>query len=176
MPRMLFENNKEFKKAVAASGGKVVVLVHPVYQRDLKTPKGYSRAFAKLTRSKATVVVLESSHNLNLANHPANTPNSFFVETQLPYPHLTKNWARLNRTFRKAWVKSVLIGGMLALHGGLNRKKAAAIEELDAKLPKPPLRSITAGGVASAYLEISKGRHRRVRLMPELLYPAKPEY
>ncbi len=183
--RILFEHSKSFKEAVAKSGGKVVLLVHPFYAKYREAVTHQTTAMTKykkvlnelLRKTKAPLVILEEEDNIDKTSSVAgNAP--FFVETREHDPTPLRSWYELHRELREAGVKTLLIGGCYA-------SSATSIDayfthpsivEYERSLRRRVFRSIVGGCIGKTYGEMIEANHGKIRLMPNLLFPDKPLY
>ncbi len=189
-PKMLHEAKEEFTEAVKRSKGKVVVLVHPFYldyspsdeswAQNAEQRQRHREIVLKLAKAhpRVPIVVLEEEGKAQQTHAVLSAPNSFYVNTYESNPNPVSGWKKLHRAFENSGVKTVLLGGQLAHkeHLSFLTSLYGDIKAHDAKLNRPPGSSIVRGCVAGAYNEIIEAKYAKVRLLPNLLFPDKPEF
>lgn len=167
-PRMLLERQEEFRAGVKKSRGKVIVLVHPLYEevRDFETRR---------LRPPPKLVAYERSLT-SLTESGAPTPLS--------------GWNAVHGLFRAVGVKRILIGGMQAREpdaedidrrrrkdfrvGETLRREREAVQEHERGLKKTPRRTLIEGCAGGAYSHFIRAGHPQVRWLPNLAFPERP--
>ncbi len=181
-PQLLFENREKFAGKVKRSKGKVIVLVHPLYSLAWKDRK-YRRALeGVMKKATAPIIVLEEAEKV--AKTHAELKNAkpvYYVETVPNWVTPMQSWAALHTALRNARVKTILLGGMNAKHAEpddaiFRLDRETAIRAYERSQRRPAYLPITARCVGETYFRLIQGNHGKIRLMPELLSPDKPEY
>ena len=137
--RMLHEHREAFREAVRLAGGKVILLVHPLFEHSATPEKlaqlhrqGDFTAYVErrrrlfeqvkkmLGKRRATtpIIIFEGENKVGSTHPILGGTNPFYVETMglrdttTPIP--TFNWETLHGIFRDAGVTKILLGGMLS--------------------------------------------------------------
>ncbi|MDP3741935.1 MAG: hypothetical protein Q8R15_01325 [Candidatus Micrarchaeota archaeon] len=173
-PKLLFENEAEFRKQVKASNGRVVVVVHPFCVEPNRLPHTYVRTRKSiLQKTKWPVVIMEEKWKLN-QTHSAleNDEKHYYVETSFG-PTPAYGWKKLHKALKNAGVNTILLGGMFG--GIVNRRDAAAyhpdVQRYEKRLNRRTTESIVGACVGLTYEEMIKAKHGKVRFIPAFVNP-----
>ena len=178
-------NTIAFKKAVKASKGKVIVLVHPYYSNQSSHPfedyQTYINLLSKLIQAKhkIPVILLEEKRKQPKTEQKLAQLNPFTVQTKPADPEPIDGWDKLHKHLTKSGVKTVLIGGMNSLRSSYIAPHAKPIIEYEKTLLKPPLVGITLECVSGVYSSFIQNKHLgyiKIHLIPRLLFPHQPLY
>lgn len=171
-PRNLFEHSGAFREAVQRSDGKVVLLVHPLYDKRGLSGR-YKKLLKKLAVAKAPILVMQEEGKIQLAHASLHSHNPFYIETEVGDPEPTQGWEKLHAALRQAGATTILIGGMYANQRVYNEDRPRVEEYERAQFPHLISDPISGGCVGGTYAQIIRAGFGKVRLMPNLIYPRK---
>ena len=161
----------------------------PEVQKAEKIAKAeYDAKLRKLAaKAKVPIVVLEEHHQIHESGGRFRNRGAFFVPTFPGNPQPIDDWPELHAVLRRAKVENILVAGTYSHgFGGIFNGKPVYVEQKakeapeivahESKMPRPPVRSIVYGCVGSAYEELIKAGFKKVRIVPNLVFPDKPIY
>ncbi len=168
-------NRKKFKQLVEKSNGKVVVLVHLFFPADNEVEAAeYKKRIETLaSRAKAPVVVLEEWNKKRKTKKRVNT--QFIYSTSKGYPTPLLGWGAIHSLFRRAGVKTVLIGGAYSFRT-TTRAIPVEVAKHEAQMPRRPVGGCGFACVAETYKQMIAAGHPKVRLLSAMVFPDRPKY
>lgn len=184
-PKMLHSEVEAFKKAVAVSKGKVVVLVHPFFMRRnperleqefgiSTTPEEveahHQRIRTLISKAKAPVVVLEEGFNIYNTHDLLKAPNALYVPTFSALPVPFSGWDYLSEFFKSAKVKTVLVAGTYNF-SPTEMEKAKLNRRLQGKQLPNGMYGERRGCVGETVAAMKAMSFKRVRILPSLVFP-----